>query len=373
MLEPKDVSVEQIGDALGLSVHQLWNFANSMHSAFKPSRKQWVGKKHRLINAMYPKQKKVMRKLHRFLQELKLFHKCAHGGVKNRSTFSSARVHLGRPYVWVRDAKDCYPSITISAMKQELTALGFKSDTAELLSLLFTHNGCVPQGSPVSNDALNVFMWRIDHLMSSMAPVYGIRYSRVADDFVLSAKRRDAAEEMIARLEEELKNRGIQFNEKKIRETGLQTPSVQRLVHGINVSRRSGAAIRKDQVQHALSLADKYLAACKSLTADSIRAVAAKRAILMGWRYYSNQAEFGPVKTIRQKLDAGDRHVFRKLQKAGISVTKNRWWFVDWKNGKNEPLRISKLWKNAKCVERIQPPTNHQTVKNPSSQEIILA
>lgn len=345
-MQPREVRPEHLAGAMGLSIDKLWAFARHIDACYKPRRMQWDGKKHRPIDPLYRPPKRLLKKLHRFFQRNRLCHPSAHGGVCGKSCFTSARVHVGRHFVWVRDAANCYPSISPEAMSRELRLLGFACDTRKLLTLLFTYRGGVPQGSPVSGDALNLFFWRLDQLMASMAGSKSLGYSRVADDFVLSGDSREPGEETVGRLERELSDRGIDVNEKKKRQGGLQTCSQERVVHSISVSKPKGTAITRVQRQSALDLADNYVRACRSVTADSIQAVAAKRATLTGWMHYCRQAEYGPARALKQRLDAGDRHVLRRLRAAGLSSRKNKWWIVNRLHRRNEPRRLAILWRS---------------------------
>ncbi len=344
-MAPNQISPEHLAEAMGLSVDKLWSFARHIDACYKPRRKQWDGKKHRPIDPLYKTPKRLLKKLHRFFQRNRLCHPSAHGGIKGRSCFSSARVHVGRRFVWTRDVEDCYPSISTEAMLVQLRNLGFRHDTAKVLSMLFTYRGGVPQGSPVSGDALNLFFWRLDQLLASMAGSLGLGYSRNADDFVLSGNNRSSGELVTERLEREMELLGLKVNEKKKAKHGLQTCSEERLIHSISVSKPKGTSISRMQTREALELADNYVSACRSVTADSLQAISAKRYRLTGWMHYCRQAEFSPTRKIRQLLEAGDRHVLRKLRAAEISSKKNIWWIVDLKNRRNEPKRLASIWR----------------------------
>jgi hypothetical protein len=345
-VKPKDVVPEHVAEAMGLSVDRAWSLARHIDACYKPRRMQWVGKKHRPIDALYREPKRLLRKLHGFLQRIRLSHPRAHGGVRGRSCFTSAKTHVGRQRrVWTRDAANCYPSIRPAVIHRELRAIGFRHDTARLLTSLFSYRGGVPQGSPASGDALNLVFWRLDQLVASMAGAARVRYSRVADDFVLSAQSSSAADPIVDRLERELAALGISVNEKK-RKTGFQDCSTDRRIHSISVSRPHGTSINRDQAAEARQLAASYVAACKSVSADSIEAVAYKRQRLTGWVYYCRQADFSPARMLRQQLEAGDRHVLRKLRTLGISAPKNKWWVVNERTRRNEPRRIAKIWRN---------------------------
>ena len=200
-------------------------------------------------------------------------------------------------------------------------------------------------GGSTSGDALNLFLWRMDQLISSMAGSRGVRYSRVADDFVLSSKHPGVADELVAKLEEELGKRGVGINTRKKSKHGYQNCSKDRRVHSISVSKPRGTAISSDQSKTARDIATNYVRACKSVSADSIEAVAAKRQSLFGWINYCRQAEFGPARELRRYLEAGDRHIAKRLRSLAISSPKNKWWVVNFKLNRNEPRRIASIWR----------------------------
>jgi hypothetical protein len=303
---------------------------------------QLVGTKHRPIDAMYKWAKAYFRKLHRFIQKERLVHPRAHGGVWKRSCFTSAEQHLGHRYTWTRDVKDCFPSIDRAAFAEELRALSFPSDSAELLSLLCTPRGGIPQGSPLSNDALNLYLWRSDQVISSFCGQSHLTYSRIADDLVISGNARDAGDDAIMRVESLLQDRGLRINARKRRESGFQFGEKKSLVHNICTQNKRGTQICDEHHLRAIEIAEKYRAACKSVQRESLVALAEKRQRLVGWLHYCRQAHFSPAHHLRRLLDAGDRAVLKKLRGLGISAHKNKWWLVSPR--RNEPRRIVALW-----------------------------
>ena len=135
-MNPNGVTVKGVADALRLSESATWSFAHAIESYYKPRRLQRVGKKHRPIDAMTKVGKKRLRFLHRWFQRRRMFHPTAHGGVSGRSCFTSAARHLGKKFVWTRDASNCFPSISPTVFEAELVNLGFAVDVAKLLTLL---------------------------------------------------------------------------------------------------------------------------------------------------------------------------------------------------------------------------------------------
>jgi Reverse transcriptase (RNA-dependent DNA polymerase) len=342
-VRPRDVLPEDIAEAMELDLGKTWTFAKHFEVCFKPRRMQCVGKKHRPIDPLYAVPKKLLRRLHRWLQKQEWHHPQAHGGIHRRSCFTSATVHLGQRLVWTRDASDCYPSISPDNFIRALWKRGFRYDTAKLLTLLCTVRGQVPQGSPVSGDALNLFLWEIDQKISSRAGSRSIKHSRNADDFIHSGANVQSGEAIAAVVEIELGKLGIKINQRKKKKGGFQNASQDRRVHGISVSKRRGTSINCDQTKFAIQLAEGYLASCKSVSVDSFEAVAHKRRSLVGWMHYCRQAHFSPAKHIRQRLEAGDRTISRKLHSLSITANKNKWWVVT--RNRNEPRRIANVWR----------------------------
>jgi hypothetical protein len=201
----------------------------------------------------------------------------------------------------------------------------------------------MPQGSPVSGDALNLFFWKIDQGISSRAGTHSIKPSRIADDFVFSGKRVESGETLASYIESELAKLGININQRKKERGGFQDKSTDRRVHGICTSKRAGTSINREQSQFASELAESYLVSCKSVTADSFEAVAQKRRTLVGWMHYCRQAHYSPAKHIRRLLEAGDRKISKKLRSLSITPYKNKWWIANRK--RNEPRCIAKVWK----------------------------
>src|SRR5439155_1925638 len=118
------ITPSDIAGAMDLETWQVWRLAKCLVLYFRPSRKQRVGKKYRLIDPVNWWLKKRFRKLHRWLQRERLAHPRAFGGVVGRSCFLHADRHLGRKFVWTRDISDCFPSISPEAMRAALLVLG---------------------------------------------------------------------------------------------------------------------------------------------------------------------------------------------------------------------------------------------------------
>ncbi len=341
-MDVRGIVPADVAAGLGMSEESAWCFARNIEQHYKPSRDQKVGRKVRRIDPLFKPAKRRLKSLHNWFQKRRLFHPAAHGGVRKRSCFTSASRHLGSKAVWTRDAKDCYPSISPKSFYKEMRLLGFRSETARLLTMLCTVRGRIPQGSPISNDALNLFFWRTDQGASSFVGAQRSRYSRVADDFVVSGNSIVAGDAAIRMIEIEINRRGVVVNDKKRREVGLQLNCKVQVVHSINVTQRRGTTISRDHWVTARTLAEKYVLSCRSAQPETLLALAHKRQTLAGWMHYCRQGMFGPSAFLYRQLRAGDRHVQRVLGRLGITAYKSKWWLISSK--RNEPKRLASVW-----------------------------
>jgi Reverse transcriptase (RNA-dependent DNA polymerase) len=286
--------------------------------------------------------KKRFKQLLRWLHRQGLAHARAYGGVAGRSCFTHAEIHLGKKFTWTRDVSDCFPSITPEAIKTALLSLGFRADTSKLLSLLFTIRGRVPQGSPLSNVALNLFLWDTDQCLASVGGQSRLSFGRFCDDSVITSNNFQAGEGAVRLLEMKLREKGLQINQKKKKKNGLQRRESGQRVHSIDISSRQGTKITRDHRAEADLLCNKFVTACRSLQPSSILAAAHLRVRLVGHMHYHRQAKLSLARHIRQQIEIGDRHVQRKLSSLNIIAERNKWWSMQ--NGRNEPKRIAVLW-----------------------------
>ncbi|WP_419581515.1 reverse transcriptase domain-containing protein [Stieleria magnilauensis] len=295
---------------------------------YRSARKQWDGKKHRVIRPMNKKFKKMSKRLHKFFQRQPWWHGAAHGSICHRSCFTSAARHVGQRHVFTRDVENCFPSITTDALYRQLLLLRFKPDVADLLAKLMTCDGTIPQGCPTSTDAVNLFFAGLDQRLASTAAAMGAQYSRVVDDVVVSAKDKDAGQIVINRVEHEFERLGLKTNLKKKQTDGYRGPHQKRHVHGLDISSKRGVQISRQCKEKALAVAQSYLDSCKSATPLSLESIAAKRERAMGYMQHLRQGTGSTFRQLDQKVKAGDRAVQAKLRRVGVTCRKNRWWII---------------------------------------------
>lgn len=349
-LEPKNVKLTSIASALGLSTESTWAFARALPKQYLDKPKRWQGDKHRcLVDVRYPA-KKRLQSLHSYFQSARLFHEFAHGGIRGRSSLKSSRIHAGRPFKWTLDVKNCFPSIGTEQLSNELNALGFREDVVSLLCLLFVRGKEIPQGSPLSTDAVNLFFWPIDSAIAATIRDCDVRYTRVTDDFVLSARNVESGSRVAKRLEQAIVLRGLVINDDKRKLVGFQARPDEQTVHGLSISAGAGISLARGEIQSVVEHAERYVASAKSASSESFESVAATRRSLAGKLNRCRQMDFAPSKHVARLLKAGDRHIAEILANARIDCKNNRWWHINKLTKRNEPRRIAELLSRPWCT-----------------------
>lgn len=347
-----EISPNSISEFLGVPVGTLFAISQNVEHYYHNRRieKTSNGKVRELDVPMWYL-KKLLRKLHRLIQRERLFSSSAHGGVKGRSTFSSAKQHLGKHVVAIRDAANCYPSVSTERFHHQLLRLGFTSSTARLLTGLLTCRGRIPQGSPTSCDALNLYLWDMD---DQIVRFWGsnICYTRLADDHVVSGQDQATVESAARFIEDRLMVEGLSVNESKKKKSGLTIAPERQNVHSIGVNHPTKTRIPRDVAATYREFGIRFVGAAKAVSADSLERVAAMRRTLAGYANYCRQAEISPYKRLKRLLSDGDRAVLGRL--AAERVTRSKKWWVVTKT-RNRPLEYVRLWRDALVAKAVRP------------------
>lgn len=128
----------------------------------------------------------------------------AHGFVRGRSAPTHSRVHVGAAHVLRIDLANWFLSIHFGRVQAQFLRMGFPIAVASLLSELCTttqhtqlprepearrlaRERHLPQGAPTSPALANRVASRLDRRLHAYAAACGWRYSRYADDLVISA------------------------------------------------------------------------------------------------------------------------------------------------------------------------------------------
>lgn len=141
-------------------------------------------------------------------------HEAACGYSRERSVVDHARAHAGQAVVLKFDLQDFFSSVRASRVHALFETLGYSEDVARQLTALCTvstpepvlrrmhdeggltwgqlqrlRDPHLPQGAPTSAALANLCAFRLDLRLEGLAHVLGARYTRYADDIVLSGGR----------------------------------------------------------------------------------------------------------------------------------------------------------------------------------------
>jgi hypothetical protein len=223
----------------------------------------------RVLEAPKPRLKALQRRL---LDEILVWipvHDAAFGFVAGRSARSHAALHAGREVVLRLDLEDCFASVAAGRVFGILRAAGYPEGVAHALTGLCTNAMPVaiwaevprptaapaiaahhrlgrhlatphlPQGAPSSPALANLSAYRLDRRLTGLAASLGARYSRYADDLVLSGDGRLRAPGVRALVASIAAEEGFRVN---VAKTNLMTRAGRQRVAGIVVNEHPNLA-----------------------------------------------------------------------------------------------------------------------------------
>lgn len=116
-------------------------------------------------------------------------HDAVHGFVKGRSHITAAHAHLGAEWVMSVDIENFFPSTSIGEVRRTLNRLGYQTEASlSALCKLLCYRGRLSQGAPSSPVISNIALHPVDEVIFALSEIYGAKFTRYADDVVLSGK-----------------------------------------------------------------------------------------------------------------------------------------------------------------------------------------
>ena len=112
---------------------------------------------------------------------------CVQGFIKGRSALGNAQRHVGRNHLVKLDLKDFFDQITSVRVRGVLNYFGVDRIVIETIITLCTLSGKLPQGAPTSPLLANMVAFSLDQRMLDYAKQNRLKYTRYADDIVLSS------------------------------------------------------------------------------------------------------------------------------------------------------------------------------------------
>lgn len=144
------------------------------------------GKKTREIRAPKVALKVIQKWFGHHLSNSVEFGKEVCGFVPGRSVLTAANQHVNAKWVYSVDIRDFFPSIPRATVQEELVKLGYPESGAAVIAKLCCFGNYLAQGSPASPILANIVMGEIDKKILCLAEKYNARFTRYADDIVLS-------------------------------------------------------------------------------------------------------------------------------------------------------------------------------------------
>lgn len=130
--------------------------------------------------------------LNSYLQRIPL-PTCVKGFKKGANYNDYLSEHIGAKFFMRTDIKNFFSSICEDSIKQELShfiPINDKDEKAKVVDLIcdiVSFNGSLPQGARTSPSISNIVMIRIDQRITKYCQLFGIRYTRYADDMLFSS------------------------------------------------------------------------------------------------------------------------------------------------------------------------------------------
>jgi RNA-directed DNA polymerase len=163
----------------------------------------------RVIERPKARLKEVQRWILREILAVIPVHEAVHGFVRGRSARTHAGVHAGRRVVVRVDLEDFFAGVAAARVYGIFRSAGYPEGVAHVLTGLCTNavppdasvaghfrlarrlaTPHLPQGAPTSPALANLAAFRLDCRLTGLAAAVGARYTRYADDLVLSSDRR---------------------------------------------------------------------------------------------------------------------------------------------------------------------------------------
>ncbi len=145
----------------------------------------------RLICAPETELKKMQRLINiRLLGGLRTHYSCT-GFEPGESIVYNAEPHVGKKVLIKIDIRDFFSSTKEDRVFAFFKKLGWNNETADLLTMLTTFKGSLPQGAPTSPRLSNLINYRLDCRLGAFATQIGADYTRYADDITFSLDEDD--------------------------------------------------------------------------------------------------------------------------------------------------------------------------------------
>lgn len=186
-------SLDHLAHRLGVPLRVLEELAEHVVWHYNPTklRPKKLGGKSREIDAPLARLKHIQRRISSVLLTDLWLPDSVHAYRHRRSIKTAAQPHKGRPFLWVADIQQFYPSISHRHVYAMFVQLGCIPDVARLLTKLTTYSSRLPQGAPTSPALANLYLRlsRIAGRIEGLAARHQLQVTFFGDDILISSDR----------------------------------------------------------------------------------------------------------------------------------------------------------------------------------------
>lgn len=304
-------SVSSLAKALRTNENFLRDLANRANSLWRTVRPK-PGSSRQTFDAIGPL-KQIHRLLkHTFFQKVN-FPPYLQGSLKGCDYVSNAALHEGKQILICEDVKSFFPSVRAEFVEDVWCGFfGFSPEVSQLLTLLTTKDGQLPQGAITSSYLANLVMWRREPLLHAKLAEKGITYSRYVDDMCMSSKEyldKETQTWVIAQIYGLLSSHGLRAGRKKHEIFSASKPMIatKLIVNQKPSLPKKKRSMIRAQVKH-LEIAFE-----KNLPPDELRVLANKASNLVGQLGRFHQADANllrkRIKKVRDSIPSDETPV----------------------------------------------------------------
>jgi hypothetical protein len=268
---PALATPRELATWIGVDLDVLDRLADRRPTAIQAARHYryaWIPKPsggHRLVEAPKSRLRTVQRRILDGILAAIPPHDAAYGFRAGRSVGQFAAVHAGRAAVLRMDLEAFFSSVFAARVAGLFRTAGYPPGVAATLAALCTHRTPadilasagdrdpltlarlrtphLPQGAPSSGALANLAAYRLDVRLTAFATTLGARYTRYADDLVLSgdALLLRAAPSIVARVAAIAHEEGFALHHRKTR---VMSAAARQRITGVVVNARPSVARR---------------------------------------------------------------------------------------------------------------------------------
>lgn len=182
-------SIAALSRVLGYSMDTLSHVAEVSSSRYRLAKPvvKADGSTRQPFDALFPLKNIQIRIKQRILTAVS-FPAYLTGSLKGQDQVRNASLHQGASVTVCEDIKSFFPNTTSEIIFDIWRGFfGFSENVSNILTLLTTKDGVLPQGAVTSSHLANLVFWRQEHSLYVRLASEGVSYSRYVDDITLSS------------------------------------------------------------------------------------------------------------------------------------------------------------------------------------------